>query len=70
MCAHTVCKVTLPRIPQRNCDASFITEVGCCSLKGIAPVLFFTLCLENSWEKWANSCPFSVFFVEKLVYYQ
>jgi len=27
MCAHTVCKVTLPGILASNCDASFISEL-------------------------------------------
>lgn len=81
MCAHTVCKVILPRIALRNCDASFISQLyrrypprqaqrwDAVPFKGIAPAICFTLCLENSWEKWASNCPFSVFFVEKMVYY-
>lgn len=80
MCAHTVCKVTLPRIPLKNCDTSFICQLyrryppdkhkGGMLFPLRALPLPFTLCLENSWEKWANNCPFSVFFVEKVVYYQ
>lgn len=27
MCAHTVCKVTLPRIARRNRDTSFISQL-------------------------------------------
>lgn len=81
MCARTVWKVTLPRIPVSNCDASFINQLyrryprqaqrwDAVPFKGIAPAIYSILCLENSWEKWANKCPFSVFLVEKVVYYQ
>lgn len=57
MCAHTVCKVTLPRIARRNRDTSFISQLyrryPPDKHKGgmLFPAIYFTLCLENSWEK-------------------
>lgn len=83
MCAHLVCKVTLPGILGSICDVSFITELcrRCPShaqrwdtvpLRGVAPAISFDLLmhLEKRREKRANKCAFSVFFVEKMVYCQ